>query len=259
MKTIAYVDKKVNAKVSRTYDGSLNRMGNFTMLSNLVLYDTQITPIAKLVFWALAESAKERRFPDGHQTYATSDSVQTLSTKIGISVSSVSRGLRKLRDRELILRETAVDGLDALTELLALDTIYPEYTSKQNQRHYADSLKKAGQYSRLSNYVCWDSNISATAKLVFWGLVSHANGHSLTYADSTPAYGAYPGIKGLSMETGVSTRGIDRALVELLSRKLIHRTLWGKKCVARTCLLPIERIYLDDAAIKKLPVRGAKK
>jgi hypothetical protein len=247
MKTIADGSDNVKKK-TRTYIDSLELMGNWSMMHNGICEDQLLSPCAKLTFWVLVANSFETTMQeDASPAFGTFESVLSMAKQTALSPEYLTAGIRELGALGLISR-TYQTGAAAHILLPSLDEKYPQQTRVADAPDTYAAFVKAGNYSRLSNAVLRDHELSWRAKLVFMLVVRRSNSGS-RYPNGDPAFGCWPGVQGMATDLNTSHNTVDRGLCELAKRGIILRSSRGHRRSCHMIVLPLDAIYNSASSL----------
>jgi hypothetical protein len=217
-------------------------MGNWSMLYNGICEDRGLSAKAKLTFWVLVANSWDATMQyDGSPAFGTFESVLSMAEQTATSPEYLAAGIRELTALGLI-SQTPQAGAAAHILLPSLDEKYPQQTRVADAPDTYAAFVTAGNYSRLSNAVLRDHELSRSAKLVFMLVVRRSNSRS-RYPNGDPAFGCWPGVQGMATDLNISSDTVNRGLSELAKRGIILRSSRGYRRSCHTIVLPLDAIY----------------
>ena len=218
-------------------------MGDWSMMYNGICEDRGLSAKAKLTFWVLVANSWDATMQyDGSPAFGTFESVLSMAEQTATSPEYLAAGIQELESRGLI-RRTPQDGAAAHILIPSLKERYPQQPSLAGASNTYAAFVKAGNYSRLSNAVLRDHELSRSAKIVFMLVVRRSNSAKSRYPNGDPAFGCWPSINGMANDLNISSATVDRGLSELVKRGILLRCSRGHRKSRHTLVLSLDAIY----------------
>jgi len=112
-------------------DTTLSELGYWTRMSKLLLFDTRLSAVDRLVYEGLISYANRTTAVKGDASiFSTFVGSDTLAARLGFSTRGVADAIGKLQELGFIERTLRGQGKTAVTELLPLDDVYPSDIKK---------------------------------------------------------------------------------------------------------------------------------